>query len=308
MPEVSVIIPNYNHARFLEERISSVLNQTYQNFEVIILDDCSTDHSREIIERYRGHEKISHIEYNAENSGSTFKQWEKGIRLAKGEWIWIAESDDVAEPSFIQKLIQQSTMEVGFVYCRSKLINERGEIIRLYNFSSMPDPVVFPAFKSDFVMNGKLFAETFMLNNNLVPNASAVLFKRKAIDMQIFEHIQKTILFGDWMFWLHLMKINSVRFLHSPLNLFRFHSQTVRKFTQLSAIRLTEFMILIRFLETEFGFRKKALDSLLYLYLNNEIPRVQISVKDHIRINTFIFRRNPGLWAKSFFRKLFHDS
>ena len=93
---VSVIIPNYNHAPFLKERIDSVLNQTYDNFEVIILDDKSTDNSKEVIANYRGHSKISHIVYNEENSGSTFKQWQKGFSLAKGDYIWIAESDDVA--------------------------------------------------------------------------------------------------------------------------------------------------------------------------------------------------------------------
>lgn len=72
-PLVSIIIPNYNHAPFLKERIDSVLNQTYDNFEVIILDDKSTDNSKEVIEVYRSHPRISQIVYNEENSGSTFK-------------------------------------------------------------------------------------------------------------------------------------------------------------------------------------------------------------------------------------------
>ena len=58
MPFISIIIPNYNHAPYLTERIESVLNQTYQNFEVIILDDCSTDNSREIIEKYANNPKV----------------------------------------------------------------------------------------------------------------------------------------------------------------------------------------------------------------------------------------------------------
>ena len=88
---VSVIIPNYNHAKYLNQRIDSVLNQTYQNFEVIILDDCSPDNSKQVIEAYRGHPKISTIVYNEQNSGTTFKQWDKGLQLAKGEWVWIAD-------------------------------------------------------------------------------------------------------------------------------------------------------------------------------------------------------------------------
>ena len=101
-PLVSVIIPNYNHAVYLDERIKSVLNQTYQNFELIILDDCSPDNgaSMAIIEKYRNNPHISHIVYNDVNSGSTFKQWHKGLELAKGDLIWIAESDDNCEKSF----------------------------------------------------------------------------------------------------------------------------------------------------------------------------------------------------------------
>lgn len=77
MPTVSVIVPNYCHAPYLEQRIESILQQTFQDFELILLDDCSTDGSREILERYRNHPKVSGIFYNERNSGSPFKQWKK---------------------------------------------------------------------------------------------------------------------------------------------------------------------------------------------------------------------------------------
>ncbi|HET6990511.1 MAG TPA: glycosyltransferase family 2 protein, partial [Bacteroidia bacterium] len=100
-PLVSVILPNYNHARFLEQRIKSILSQTFRDFEIIILDDCSTDNSREIIDRYRSDEKISHVIFNETNSGSAFSQWKKGIQSASGTYIWIAESDDFCDPDFL---------------------------------------------------------------------------------------------------------------------------------------------------------------------------------------------------------------
>jgi len=103
---VSVIIPNYNHSLFLGERIDSVLNQRYQNFEVILLDDGSTDNSREIIEKYRGLEKVKHIVYNQKNSGNAFVQWNKGVELAMGEWVWIAEVMTVLIPIFYQKVLK----------------------------------------------------------------------------------------------------------------------------------------------------------------------------------------------------------
>jgi glycosyltransferase involved in cell wall biosynthesis len=104
-PLLAVIIPNYNHAPYLEQRIESVLKQTFQDMEVIILDDCSTDNSKNIIERYRNHPKVSTVLYNKVNSGNTFKQWKKGIEQARGTWIWIAESDDWCEPTFLEEVL-----------------------------------------------------------------------------------------------------------------------------------------------------------------------------------------------------------
>ena len=74
---VSVIVPCYNHAPYLKQRIESILNQTYQNFELILLDDVSPDESAEILLSYKDHPKVSHCIINEKNSGSTFHQWNK---------------------------------------------------------------------------------------------------------------------------------------------------------------------------------------------------------------------------------------
>jgi glycosyltransferase involved in cell wall biosynthesis len=128
---VSVIIPNYNHCNYLKLRLDSVFNQTYQDFEVIILDDASNDESIELIEQYRTHPKLSHIVYNEINSGTTFIQWKKGIDLANGEFIWIAESDDFASLNFIEKLLPylESDKDLSIVFSDSNVINEKGEKI-----------------------------------------------------------------------------------------------------------------------------------------------------------------------------------
>ena len=85
MPTVSVIVPNYCHAPYLEQRIESILQQTFQDFELILLDDCSTDGSREILERYRNHPKVSGIFYNERNSGSPFQKTGRGKVVAFGD-------------------------------------------------------------------------------------------------------------------------------------------------------------------------------------------------------------------------------
>ena len=102
-PKISVVVPNYNHARFLPKRIDSILGQTLQDFELILLDDCSTDASRSILDKYADNPKVR-TEFNAVNSGSPFTQWSKGVRLARGQYVWIAESDDYADERFLERL------------------------------------------------------------------------------------------------------------------------------------------------------------------------------------------------------------
>ena len=113
---ISVILPNYNHANYLEERLDSILNQTYTNFELIILDDASNDKSLSILEKYKKHKKVSHFIINKKNTGSPFLQWKKGLELARGEFIWIAESDDFCELNFLEtqvKYLENASISVA---------------------------------------------------------------------------------------------------------------------------------------------------------------------------------------------------
>ena len=120
MPNVSVIVPNYNHARFLRQRLDSILAQSFQDFELILLDDCSTDDSRTILKEYARGPRVR-LELNEANSGSPFKQWNKGVRLAQGRYVWIAESDDYADTRFLERMVPvlEEHPIVQFVFCRS---------------------------------------------------------------------------------------------------------------------------------------------------------------------------------------------
>ena len=218
-PLVSVIIPNYNHAAYLNERIDSVLNQTFRDFEVILLDDCSTDNSREIIESYRGHEKISQIEYNEVNSGSTFIQWKKGLDLAQGDWIWIAESDDFNDNSFIEMLSTRFIEENALVFSKSFMINEKNQVI-----GELP---LNEEVAQSFSLNGKDFIKQRMLAVNFIPNASAVIFNRRTY-LKSRNKIENLTLSGDYNLWLLMLSIGNISYINTPLNYYRFHQQTVR--------------------------------------------------------------------------------
>lgn len=105
MPQVTVIIPNYNHGSYLRERIESVINQTFRDIELILIDDCSTDNSREIIREYERHPLVRFVFYTDYNTGSPYSQWPVALKVANADWIWVAESDDLADPRFLEKMV-----------------------------------------------------------------------------------------------------------------------------------------------------------------------------------------------------------
>lgn len=225
---VSIIVPNYNHEKFLKQRLESIFNQTYANFEVILLDDCSTDNSREIILEYAKNAKVSQCVFNDVNSGNTFKQWQKGISLAKGDLIWIAETDDSCELNFLEQLLQPflKDSQVVLAYCQSNRINEFSEITG--NWISHTEEFNTTLFNYSFVIDSNEFIERFLICKNVIPNASAVLIKKEAIDLQLhFDLAPEFRYCGDWMFYVKLIVNKKVAFISESLNNFRYHSNSV---------------------------------------------------------------------------------
>lgn len=215
-PLVSVIIPNYNHVDFLQQRIDSVLKQTYTNFEVIILDDCSVDGSKTVIESYRNEYKLQQIVYNQTNSGSPFKQWKTGIELSKGEYIWIAESDDLAHPSFLQVLttLLSNNHECSFAFCDSFTD------INLY-FNKTTN-----ANLETEIYDGKSFIFQHNIKAKFV-NSSSVLFKKEKVSTATLKDFVNFKYSGDWLFWTSLaLKGNVIRYV-DELNFYRRHPASV---------------------------------------------------------------------------------
>lgn len=226
-PLVSIIVPNYNHAPYLEERIESILNQSYRNFELILLDDCSTDYSRDIIERYRDNEYVSHIIYNEHNTHNTFIQWEKGIKLSKGEYIWIAESDDVASPQLLETLMVELLYATRAVvaFCHSQMIDS----------NSQPIPLTWHPKGSSGRTNiyeGKWFLRNRMLIKNYIYNASMAVFKKSAFQ-SIPDNYQHYRYCGDWLFWCHVCQQGQVIEVAQQLNFYRQHQNKVTTKSQL---------------------------------------------------------------------------
>ncbi len=224
---VSVIIPNYNHAPFLKQRIDTVLAQTYQDLEIILLDDCSTDNSKEIIEQYRLHSKVNHIVYNTVNSGSTFRQWRKGIELCKGEWVWLAESDDYAHEELLAQIIDRTRLRENIVlsYCQSNEIDQTTGNVRTMQWWT--DDVDKEHWASDYINEGYDEISKYLIFKNTIPNASAIIFKKEAYQQANDDHIKMKYC-GDWLLWMQLLRKGNLAYCATPLNFFRKHEASSR--------------------------------------------------------------------------------
>lgn len=227
-PLISVIIPNYNHALFLKQRIDTVLNQTFQDFEVIILDDCSTDSSREIIEQYRGHSKISNIIFNDKNSGGVFKQWIKGIEIAKGDYVWIAESDDYASANFLEETLKiiENDLSLGMVFTNTNSVNREGKFITTTAESKAAIYVELTTHKN--IIN-KENASLFLISEMIIENASSVLFRKSSLLSVNFSELEKFFNTGDRFVYIGIALNASVYFLSKPLNFMRLHQNNTTK-------------------------------------------------------------------------------
>lgn len=245
MPKVSVIVPCYNHASFVAERIQSILNQTYQDFELILMDDCSTDASVSVLTQFKEEEKVSHFILNDKNSGNTFKQWNKGISLAQGEYIWIAESDDLVEPVFLENLVPilDEQKNTSIAYCQSIRLDEQNNQHGLWKFySSNIDTSIF---STSFTMKGTTFIENFLVTENVIPNASAVLF-RKSVFLETEGASEEVKYCADWLQWLKMLSRYDVSYLSAPYNYFRFHTNSVIATTRKNNRHLYLFDVIMR--------------------------------------------------------------
>src|ERR1039457_4142654 len=225
-PKVSVVIPNYNHARFLRRRIESMLKQSFQDFEVILLDDCSTDDSRSILCEYAADPRVR-IEFNEKNSGNPFKQWNKGVRLARGGYVWIAESDDYADERLLERLVAvlDADPTVMFAYCRSWRVTEDDQKNGFGDwYLDYLDPQRWTA---DFLADGAEECRNYFVYSNPVPNASAVVFQRACYE-RVGGADETLRLWGAWKLWAAMALQGRIAYLGEPLNYHRSHDASVR--------------------------------------------------------------------------------
>jgi|GEM_PF-4801891 len=215
---ISVIVPNYNHARYLDGRLASILEQRLRPDEIIFLDDGSSDESLEIARAWQARSPIHFaITANATNSGSPFKQWAKGIESAAGDLVWIAESDDSSCPRFLERVAAAFIdPDVAVAYCDSEVIGMDGEILSsTYRFYT--DSLSETKWLAGYVETGSREIAEALAIKNTIPNVSAVLFRRDALNEGL-SAAEGHRYCGDWAIYVACLSKGKIAFCPRALN------------------------------------------------------------------------------------------
>jgi glycosyltransferase involved in cell wall biosynthesis len=228
-PLVTVLVPNFNHSQFLAERLDSIYSQSYRNFEVILLDDNSTDDSLVILRKYAElHKSNTRLFANSENSGSGYRQWMKGLTYAEGELIWIAESDDISESNFLEVMVshfKNSAVRLAFsnsVFFEESLNN------RIWDLASYWSSRSVLSVEKNWLISDIEFLENGMLKSNLIPNVSSVLF-RKPSEFAVENSLKGLRFCGDWLFYIYQISGGLIAFESSVNNYYRVHANSTIK-------------------------------------------------------------------------------
>lgn len=212
LPKASIIMPCYNHAAFLAESIESILCQSFGDLELIVVDDCSSDGSKDIIIKFAAEDNRVVPVFHELNGGEA-KSRNDALRLARGDFIGFCDSDDLWEKNKLSEQINYFRLnpEIGVVHSDSLIINESSEPTG-ERFSTL--------FKQGKILEGNLFLELCIRNSINVPT---VILRKKCIsEAGFFE--EGFLYLTDWIYWTKVAKTNLFGYINQPLARYRVHS------------------------------------------------------------------------------------
>ncbi len=210
-PKISIIIPAYNSEKFIKRTIQSVLNQTYKNFELIIVDDGSTDNTKEIVREFQ--KKDPKIKYIWEkNSGAPARPKNRGIKRSKGEYIAFLDHDDEWMPEKLEKQLnlfeKEKNLKLGFISSNGLVFNEKEN----------------KTYEHKITKRGEVFQD--LLANNFILSSSSVLAKK-----EVFKNVgffDENLKFSDdWEMWIKIAQKYEFDFFDEALFKYYWHGENV---------------------------------------------------------------------------------
>ena len=259
MPQVSVIIPNYNYEKYLEQRLISIINQTYRDFEIIFLDDSSNDKSVLLAKSILANTNIPfEIHINEKNSGSPFKQWNKGLQIAKSEYIWIAEADDFCEYHFLEQLLAliKKSDNVGLAYCQTSPVDCDGKLISSINYIQYTDFLDKDKWLSEYTNNGCLEVENYLCRLCTIINISSVIFRNETMLKAGYVDTRYKQA-GDWLTYIKLLEHSDIAYTPEILNYHRLHPSKNTNNTVTNLIYFKDMLNIFKYTHNHFDISAK---------------------------------------------------
>ena len=230
---VSVVVPNYNYALYLRERLLSIFAQTYPVYETIVLDDASEDESLDVV-RDVSNEAARRVAVRrrTRNSGNPFRQWKSGLDEIRGEFVWIAEADDSADPRFVAEAVERlrSNPDAAFCFCDSRSIDADSAALS-DSYKSYYREFGDHGLDRDGTFSGDDFLRRFLCVRNMIVNASAIVWRTaslRAVFEQLGDEAFALRCAGDWRIYVEACRLGmDIVYISETLNAHRRHGASV---------------------------------------------------------------------------------
>lgn len=261
-PKVSIIVPNYNHAPYLRQRLESIYQQTYQNIEVILLDDHSSDASVEILREFaRRFPDRTVCKFNDLNSGSVFRQWKNGLEVASGELIWIAESDDFCSENFLAEQVRAfQNPAVTLSFCKTEFVTG-DPAVKVWTLNDYLSDLGIADWNRSFVRSAHSLVCAGWAVKNIVPNVSGALFRHpRNLPLLNDPRWLGLRMCGDWVFYLSIIRGGLVAYTPAATNYYRQHDRSTSQIAQKKDLYYSEHEVVASYLVQLFSVDRSILD------------------------------------------------
>jgi glycosyltransferase involved in cell wall biosynthesis len=234
LARISVAIPSFNYAHYMPGRLQSIFQQSHPVREILVLDDCSHDDSVSVAESVAGNAgREVRVIVNERNSGSVFVQWRRAAELAQGDFVWIAEADDLSDPEFLAKTAALFGNDPHMVMAFSDSRTVDAEGVQQWNsYKTYYGTVESGGLATSEIFSGVDFVQRFLAVKNLILNVSSVVWRRDALRAALEtcrNELTEFRMAGDWLLYLTALSEPgaTIGYEAQPLNVHRRHATSV---------------------------------------------------------------------------------